>query len=321
MIAFYDPRDGNALEERDGALVARDGQAYPILKDIARFCEVENYTASFGEQWNKFDRTQLDGLGIDGEVSAERFFAESGWCPEDLRGLDVLEVGSGAGRFSRVVLSRTEAHLHSVDFSTAVEANLKNNGAIAPERFRLAQASIYDLPFPDSAFDRTFCFGVLQHTPDFAASVGALVRKTKPGGRIAVDFYPIRGWWTKLHAKYLLRPFTKRIKRARLLGLIDYNIDWMTKMAEAMNRSGLHALTRFLPMVDLKTLPAQMTPAQKREWAVLDTLDMFSPEFDNPQRLEEVVHMFEASGARVDMAKFVAFGTGQAAVVRATRRS
>ena len=58
--------------------------------------------------------------------------------------------------------------------------------------------------------------GVLQHTPDFEASVKALIKKAKPGGEIVVDFYPVNGWWTKLNAKYLLRPFIKRLSHARL---------------------------------------------------------------------------------------------------------
>ena len=61
------------------------------------------------------------------------------------------------------------------------------------------------------AFDKVFCFGVLQHTPDFQSSVKALISKTKPGGEVVVDFYPIKGWWTKVHAKYIFRPWTKRM--------------------------------------------------------------------------------------------------------------
>jgi ubiquinone/menaquinone biosynthesis C-methylase UbiE len=114
-------------------------------------------------------------------------------------------VGMGDGRFSKVVLENTKGTLYSVDYSDAVTANFRNNGDIAPDRFNLFQASIYEMPFHDNSFDKVFCFGVLQHTPDFDASVKALIKKAKPGGEIVVDFYPIKGWWTKIHAKYLLR--------------------------------------------------------------------------------------------------------------------
>ena len=84
-----------------------------------------------------------------------------------------------------MILERTRANLYSVDYSTAVEANWRNNGALGDGRFVLAQASIYDMPFPDGRFDKVLCLGVLQHTPDFEASVRALVGKARPGGEIA----------------------------------------------------------------------------------------------------------------------------------------
>lgn len=198
---YINPYNQLPLTWESAELRDSSGATFPIVDGIPRFCEVENYTNSFGRQWNKFQTTQIDREGIGGEPSKVRFFAETEWRVEDLAGLDILEVGSGAGRFSRVVLEATDAELFSVDYSTAVEANKRNNGSVAPGRFHLSQASIYELPFADNRFDRTFCLGVLQHTPDFEASVHALVRKTRPGGEIVVDFYPIRGFWTKLNAK------------------------------------------------------------------------------------------------------------------------
>jgi SAM-dependent methyltransferase len=286
-VSYVNPHNHMPLERTSDGLRDASGAIFPIVHEVPRFCEVENYTSSFGRQWNKFQTTQIDREGIGGDPSKRRFFAETAWQPEELKGLDVLEVGSGAGRFSRVVLEATSANLFSIDFSTAVEANWRNNRAIAPDRFHLAQASIYDMPFPDDCFDRSFCLGVLQHTPDFEASVRALVRKTKPGGEIVVDFYAIRGFWTKLNAKYLLRPFTRQMSQERLLALIDRNADRLIAMSRVLQRSGLGVLRRFLPVVDIfDALPPGLSDAELREWVVLDTFDMFSPAYDNPQRVE-----------------------------------
>lgn len=317
MIPFVDPHSGAALTLSGEVYVAEDGARYPIIAGVPRFCPAENYTANFGKQWNKFDTTQIDGVGVSDPISGRRFFIETDWPPEDLAGTNILEVGSGAGRFSQVILQKTKANLHSVDYSSAVEANMRINGTIAPDRFRLAQASVYELPFPDDVFDKVVCLGVLQHTPDFAASVRALVQKAKPGGEIVVDFYPIRGWWTKIHAKYLLRPFTKRMDHDRLLGLIERNVGWLMRLSDAMTRARLGLLTRFLPLVDQRTLPPDLTPDERREWSVLDTFDQYSPEHDHPQRVADVKAMFEAAGATVTFAGFV--DDGRAAVVRAVR--
>jgi SAM-dependent methyltransferase len=275
-------------------MVVDAAKAPRVVNGIPRFADVDNYSESFGFQWNRFASTQLH------PHSSERLWRETGWTAAELAGLDILEVGSGAGRFSRVILEETKANLYSVDYSTAVDANLRNNGAIAPDRFHLYQASIYDMPFADGSFDKVLCLGVLQHTPDFEASVRALVAKAKPGGEIVVDFYPIRGWWTKIHAKYLFRPIAKRLPNDRLLRLIERNAGWLIATHQALAWARLHALTRFLPLVDIDgTLPKNLSREELREWAILDTFDMFSPEFDNPQRTTDVVAMFESAGAGI----------------------
>ena len=320
-IPFTHPATGEPLRMVEDAWVAASGERFPIVAGVPRFCEPDNYTSSFGRQWNLFERTQIDGEGIASNPSAARLFAETGWSPQALDGADILEVGSGAGRFSRVILEHTRANLYSVDYSTAVEANWRNNAALGAGRFVLAQASIYDMPFPDDRFDKVLCLGVLQHTPDFEASVRALVRKARKGGEIVVDFYPIRGWWTKVHAKYLLRPITRRMSHDTLLRLIDRHADRLIAASGFLNRAGLGALRRFLPVVDIThTLPAGLSRAQLREWVVLDTFDMFSPEHDHPQRIPAVARMFERAGAEVTFAGEVDCGTGKAAVVRAVRR-
>jgi SAM-dependent methyltransferase len=317
-VELINPSNGKRLRRVGDELVDGEGGSYPVVRDIPRICEPGNYTDSFGKQWNAFRLTQIDSA--EQELSRRRFFAETGWTPEQLDGIDLLEVGSGAGRFTRVVLERSRANLFSIDYSNAVEANLKTNGELAGGRLHLFQASIYEMPFPDESFDKIFCIGVLQHTPSFERSIRALVQKAKRGGEIVVDFYPIRGWWTKLSAKYLLRPATKRMAHDRLLGLIEANIGWLIGVHRGLTRVGLGALTRLLPVVDLRTLPADLSPSELREWAVLDTFDMLSPAYDNPQRIKAVADMFRRSGADVTFADFVDAGSAQAAVVRAVRR-
>jgi SAM-dependent methyltransferase len=317
-ITIINPASGLALRAAgEGWLRDEKGDGYPIVNGIPRVCEPSNYTENFGKQWNAFRATQMDRPEEGLKLSEDRFFQATGWSPEEMAGQDVLEVGSGAGRFSRVVLGRTQANLWSVDYSSAVEANLANNGQIGAGRFHLFQASIYDMPFPDDSFDKVFCLGVLQHTPDFGDSVRALVDKAKPGGEIVVDFYPIKGWWTKIHAKYLLRPITRRMSHDRLLGLIESNADRLIGASKFLNKIGLHALTRFLPVCDISgTLPRGLSDKELREWVVLDTFDQYSPEYDNPQRVETVAKMFERAGAKVTYAGIMPMGDGFSAVVR-----
>lgn len=316
---FIDPATREELFETADGLEGARGEKFRKINGVFRIAASKNYTANFGFQWNRFSKTQMDST-IQGTLSRDRFFAETSWAVDDLQGTSVLEVGSGAGRFSQVVLNHTQAALYSVDYSDAVETNFRNNGHHG-ERLRLFQASIYELPFAEGSFDKVFCFGVLQHTPDFEASVKALIEKARPGGEIVVDFYPIKGWWTKLSAKYLLRPLTKRMSHDRLLQLIERNVDWLIKAHLLMHRVGLGIFTRFLPVCNVKeSFPKALDPSALREWTVLDTFDQYSPEHDHPQRISDVAKMFERHGAKVTFAGFVPYGAGMsAAVVRAQR--
>jgi SAM-dependent methyltransferase len=319
-LIFTHPKTGEQLIRTGDSWVSPNGDRFPIINGIARFCEINNYADSFGRQWNLFQTTQIDHEGVAASPSADRLFAETGWTVEELIDTDILEVGSGAGRFSRAILERTKARLASVDYSSAVEANWANNGRLGGDRFTLAQASIYELPFPDNRFDKVLCLGVLQHTPYFEQSVHALVRKARKGGEIVVDFYAVRGWWTKVHAKYLLRPITRRIGQERLLNLVERNAPGLITVSKGLSRFGLGVLNRFVPIIDLRTLPVGLSREEFRQWVVLDTFDMFSPRYDNPQRIADVAAMFERGGAEVSFAENVETASGKAAVVRAIKR-
>jgi SAM-dependent methyltransferase len=320
-VEIINPTTGAPLRVEGDALTDANGGTFAIVDGVPRICDPANYTENFGKQWNAFRETQIDREETGLTLSAERFFATTGWSAERVAGQNILEVGSGAGRFSRPILERTQANLWSVDYSSAVEANLANNGHIAPNRFHLFQASIYEMPFPDDSFDKTFCLGVLQHTPDFEASVRALIAKTKAGGEIVVDFYPVRGWWTRLHAKYLLRPITRRMSHKRLLDLIERNAGRLITISDWLDRAGLHVLTRFLPLCDIEgTIPRGLDRDARREWIVLDTFDQYSPRYDNPQKVKAVAKMFDRAGADVTFAGFIEMGQSRAAVVRGVKR-
>ncbi len=318
-ISFINPKSRNNLLSYPGFLKDPvSGAQFPVIHGIPRFCPADNYSESFGFQWNQFDCTQLD-VHSGADQSQQRFYGETGWDPQELSHSSVLEVGSGAGRFSEVFLRTTTGVLHSVDYSSAVDANRRSNAAYG-ERLQLAQASIYELPFADSSFDKVFCLGVLQHTPSFSDSVAALISKARAGGEIVVDFYPINGWYTKLHSKYLLRPITKRLPKPVLLNLIRLNIRWMLALFDLLCALRLGAFTRFIPITDVRGFPRSLSPTQRREWAVMDTFDGLSPEYDNPQRVQDVARMFSSRGCDVTHAGLVHYPGGSGMVVRAIKR-
>src|SRR4026207_437370 len=57
--------------------------SYPIVQSVPRFVPQENYSSSFGFQWNRFRRTQLDST-TGQPISSQRFFGQSGWSASDM---------------------------------------------------------------------------------------------------------------------------------------------------------------------------------------------------------------------------------------------
>jgi hypothetical protein len=79
---------------------------------------------------------------------------------------------------------------------------------------------------------------------------------------------------------------------------------------------------RFLPMCDIKrTLPANLSKEALREWVVLDTFDMYSPAYDNPQRVATVKKWMEECGVEVSFAGFVTYANNlRLAVVKGIKK-
>ena len=106
-----------------------------------------------------------------------------------------------------------------------------------------------------------------------------------------------------------------------MLKLIRLNIRWMLALFDLLCALRLGALTRFIPITDVRGFPSSLSLAQRREWAVMDTFDAFSPEFDNPQRVQEVARMFSRRACEVTHAGLVYYPGGSGMVVRAIKRA
>jgi SAM-dependent methyltransferase len=281
----------SASEIQEGTLRCRScAGTYPIEASIPRFAPRDNYSGSFGFQWNEFRRTQLDSHSGH-PISRDRFFRQSGWSPAELRGRRVLDLGCGSGRFAEIALS-TGAEVVAVDYSTAADACWLNLGE--NPRLHVLQGDVYRLPFAPQTFDYVYSFGVLQHTPDVGAAFRALAAQVAPGGSLAVDLYPqLRG--NVLWPKYWLRPLTMRLPPHLLFGIVRRGVPWLLPVSRALARvPGTGGRLRYaVPVANYEgVLP--LSPPQLREWAVLDTFDMLAPAHDHPQSVETLRRWFDA---------------------------
>jgi ubiquinone/menaquinone biosynthesis C-methylase UbiE len=246
-----------------------------------------HYSDSFGFQWAKFHATQLDSsTGL--KLSFNRFWGNVGWKPKDLYGKTVLEVGSGAGRFTEILLD-AGAILTTVDASEAIEVNRASNGSKGDVTF--VRADIYEMPVQDNSFDFVFCYGVIQHLPDAERAIQSLVAKIKPGGKISIDHYLKTSRLDPFNQpKYFWRRWTVGMDQEKLLGIIrGYMPYWIP----------IHTAIMRVPYFGPKLAAATLIPCwnytrdglnkkQRLEWAILDTFDALSPVYDTPRTLQEM---------------------------------
>lgn len=285
-------KDEKTDEILEGLLIPKDLRLphVRIVKGIPRFVDSSNYANSFGLQWNIFRTTQLDSVsGLP--LTSDRFWKNTKWSKEEIRGKNVLEIGSGAGRFTEVLL-QAEAKVISVDLSNAVEANYGNN--LGKGDLFLFQGDLYDLPLADDQFDFVFCHGVLQHTPDPEKAYRSIFKKLKPGGKISIDYY-LRSWmpspWS--FPKYLWRPLTKRMNPELLFKIIKSYIPIYLPIDTMMRRIPHvgELLCVLIPIPCWNYIDIGLDEKQRVEWAVMDTFDALSAAYDCPKPLEEVRKM------------------------------
>ncbi len=269
------------------------GALYRIIKGIPRFVHSENYTRGFGFQWNKHVKVQYDSYnGLT--LTKNRFFNSTRFSP-NLSGELLLEAGSGAGRFTEVAAA-TGAFVVSFDYSNAVEANYAMNGA--KENVLIVQADIYNMPFRIKYFDKVFCFGVLQHTPDVKKAFMSLPPLLKQGGKLAIDVYKKTFIATCLSTKYYVRPFTKNMEPQRLYSMIQKYINLMWPLALLLGRIPRigHAINSRLLIAEYSRYG--FSGDMLKEMAYLDTFDMLAPKYDSPQTIGTVKSWFKEAGLK-----------------------
>jgi ubiquinone/menaquinone biosynthesis C-methylase UbiE/uncharacterized protein YbaR (Trm112 family) len=284
---------GSEAEITTGALTCSDCQAeYQITGGIPRFVPQDNYANSFGYQWNRFRKEQIDSNNGT-QLSTQRFFSETGWTKEWLKSKWILDAGCGAGRFLDVA-SNSAAEVVGLDISNAVDAAKAN--LAGRHNVHLVQASIYELPFRSDVFEGCYCIGVVQHTPDPQLAMKTLPRVLRPGGRIAITAYE-RKPWTKLYAKYWLRPLTKRLNKQKLLAGIEGAMPVFFPLTNVLFRLPLAGrLFMFAIPVANYVHERSLTTRQRYDWAILDTFDMLSPQYDQPRTQQEVEEALSAAG-------------------------
>lgn len=291
------PKTRVPLRAEGDALVGQGGVSYPIVGGVPRFVASERYAGSFGVEWNRHPRTQLDRANGT-SISRARFTRVCGRPPEALAGRRVLEAGCGMGRFLDVVAGGG-AETWGADLSLAVNPAYENTRD--RPSCQVVQADLHELPF-GADFDFIYSIGVLHHTPDAEAAFVSLTRHLAPGGEICVWVYAL-GTTSRIRSRWIPRPHEVYTQLARLVPASRKQAIF-TRYADlalaARDRLPLGVVWDvLLPIQDLRRKgplqdgwepdgDADAREALRFDWAMHSVYDAFTPTYVRQFTPEEV---------------------------------
>jgi SAM-dependent methyltransferase len=275
---------GSLVNQDSGFSCPSCGKRFPEVRGVVRFVDEDNYADSFGYQWHRFQRTQLDNANRN--LSERDFIRKTGLKPQDLKGKLVLDVGCGMGRFAEVV-TRWGARVVGIDLSVAAEVAVKN---LADREFVGFQADVFALPFAPETFDCIYSMGVLHHTPDCEKAVKVLPQYLKPGGTLVVWLYSGYNKWYRFSDQY--RKITHRISPRVLHNFFRVAVPffyWLDRGLRAIPFVGR-------PVAGIVHHVFPVNFHRDPEIRVLDTLDWYSPKYQSKHTYEQVFRWFESCG-------------------------
>jgi SAM-dependent methyltransferase len=281
------------------------GCRVPVVRGIARFVPEDTYAASFGLQWNRYRRTQLDSH-TGTTISHDRLSRCLGGPLSEVRGFSVLEAGCGAGRFTEILLS-AGARVFAIDLSTAVDANRETCDG-RPGYF-VCQADILRVPAAPASFDLVLCLGVVQHTPDPEETMAALAAMVKPGGQLVLDHYSygpavgaLRRLAFSLHPRSLLRSVLIRLPPAlamraaagltRALLPVHKSLWSRSRALSAVRR----VVRRISPVFDYYDRHPELDRTRLAEWSYLDTHDGLTDHYKHLRSAEQIERALRQCG-------------------------
>jgi SAM-dependent methyltransferase len=288
-------------------LVLQPGLACYTQNGVLHAGQSNDYAGNFGLQWTTFQTTQYDSR-TGHPLTEDRLRSSSGWDLADLKDKLVLEIGSGAGRFTEI-LKKYGAIVITLDLSSAIYVNKEHNDC---PNIAFIRCSLDDLTCLQGSFDFVLCYGVVQHTPDPATTYRIICSYAKVGGLISADQYR-KVWYPSpfYHPKYLWRPVTTRLRPEALLNFLRGFLPYYLKFDTLL----LRILPKQLAMIFRGCIPipcwnyygkkiCPQDPESLLEWAIMDTFDALGAKYDFPASVAKVKKWVNGLGlAWIDVKK------------------
>lgn len=240
----------------------------------------EQTIADFGEQWTKFPELQ----GFFASTDIFRDIAGPLIDCDGIRGLSTMDIGSGSGRYTNILLDLGASRVIAVEPSDAMAITQSNTAARAGQvDYVLRPAHLIER---HNEVDLAISIGVLHHIVDPAPSVRAVHDALKPGGRFMAWLYGREGNETYLGFVLPVRRFTRSLPHCVLKTL---------SMLLTPPLIFYIWLCRWLPLplrAYMRNILAHLTPAQ----LCLNIYDQLKPAHAKYYTGAEARALFEDSG-------------------------
>ncbi len=179
--------------------------------------------------------------------------------PELRPGMRLLDVGCGPGSITRGLAERVApGQVVGLDLSGETLAAARQDAAARGlENLRFEEASVYQAPFADGAFDVAYAHQVFQHLSRPGAALGEMLRVVRAGGLVAVRDVD---WGTAAYWPH--DPWIDRFIEAHFE-------TWYRNGGEPRMGRQLRALFNAARVTDLRvtaTTWCYATPAETGEW-------------------------------------------------------
>lgn len=178
---------------------------------------VKNQQSTYSTWWDEYH----DESSIINPETRDFFYNSLQIRADEISNKVILDGGCGNGRFSFVVSQYKPKLLVSFDISSGLLHAKKAISKYHPQaNVAYVQGDITYPPFKDSAFDITFSWGVIHHTPNTRKTFSGISKLVKPGGKLGTyvyEFHPRYNYQQQSHglAAYLRSLFI--IKPLRFL--------------------------------------------------------------------------------------------------------
>ncbi len=269
-----------------------------LIKEKVNFFIInkdDGIVENFGKQWRDYRDIQIDSIN---KFSISKNYLEKMLFDniDSIKGKEVLEIGSGAGRFTEYFAKYSNKCV-SIDLSSSIYFNVskdKKNVILIKSDFHILK--------PLKKFDIVFCRGVLQHTPDPMLSIKKIHSFVNKGGFVYFDIYkmPKIGYF---HPKYCIwRPLIKFFfKYEKFERFLIKNIKRLLIIKRMLKKTLFNSnflSDSLIPIWDYKGV-YDLSDKELEQWAIMDTLDGIYAKYDYPQTYQKVKNFLDKNNINI----------------------